>query len=133
MNNKLTSGQSSCLNFTLSILIIQLKPSIYLGNHYKLRTETERSTNLHSESIHVCSDRHERRLAGPDITHHTGDSKWVFVGNAHKIKLCSDQLAGLEFFEAELRVLVNSPPNTNHVVVDFWRIGETEEFTWDES
>ena len=83
---------------------------------------------MNRQRIHVCPQQHDCVLArrwgrAADQTGHAGNcNAGADVFDAHRLQPLGDELRGLEFLEAQLRVLVEMPPvgdHARHDLVDF--------------
>ncbi|POO00597.1 hypothetical protein TorRG33x02_036710, partial [Trema orientale] len=88
-------------------------------------------TNLNRQSIHIRSDCYKWSRTGPEKANNTGFSNWVFVRNAHILKLGSNKLTGLKFLETQFRVLVYFPSDSHHPIKKFLLLGQFKEFDRD--
>ena len=83
--------------------------------------------HLHSQRIHVSSQRDERRFSDADVANHAGHSDGVPVLDSDDVQLWSNEFAGLEFLVTQLRILVDLPSDSHHPIENLRSFREFEE------
>lgn len=66
---------------------------------------------LEREGVHVGAEGDDRGIAGADLGDDAGAGEGEGVGDAEAVEVGADKGAGVVLLEAELRVLVDPPPD----------------------
>lgn len=105
---------STTIHFPVNFALMLLKPTrkqIKTKPMNRILCPTQNFCNyLQRESIHVCSESHNRTRLGFNFCYNPSLGKWVCIGDAQFVQFPANKSTGVEFFKSELWVFMHFPP-----------------------